>query len=261
MKQKTKAASRQIWTVVGVFAGVLNYAQVGINTLNPKSALHIEASNTNSPTATDGILLPRVTSLPTTGLIKGQLLFLDTTASTSGFYLWNGTEWDYLVKNNLNRTIDESILSISGQETTTTYTTTYNEQNLLFNQILGSSSTGFSTSSNTITIGKSGTYLINITSSLKTNAPIGRRSTFRYTLKHTTTNSSNVLVTNSVANATSSIPNEKITATNISFSHIVTLKQGDKLYVTRQKLTDSGNSDNVEFIPFGTNSLRLTFLQ
>ena len=40
------------------------FAQVGVGNTNPQAQLDISASNTTSPTNQDGILIPRVTNLP-----------------------------------------------------------------------------------------------------------------------------------------------------------------------------------------------------
>lgn len=70
-------------------------AQVGINTETPKAQLDIRSSSLNSPTPTDGILIPRINVFPSTNPGVGQngmLVFL-TTDNT--FYYWdqNQTSW------------------------------------------------------------------------------------------------------------------------------------------------------------------------
>jgi hypothetical protein len=70
------------------------YAQVGINTTSPNAQLDILASNPATPSNTDGILIPRVASFPSTNPTadqQGMLVFLTTTVGvrTPGFYHWD----------------------------------------------------------------------------------------------------------------------------------------------------------------------------
>jgi len=66
-------------------------AQVGVGNTNPKATLDISASNSATPSNTDGVLIPRVAAFP---LISpeadqnGMLIFL---TSDNKFYYWN---WD-----------------------------------------------------------------------------------------------------------------------------------------------------------------------
>lgn len=72
------------------------FAQVGINTTTPAAQLDIKATNTITPSNTDGILIPRIDTFPATNptsLQQGMLVYLTTTsgASTPGFYYWDNT--------------------------------------------------------------------------------------------------------------------------------------------------------------------------
>jgi hypothetical protein len=78
-------------------------AQVGIHTEDPKAALDIEAVNSNNPTFTDGILIPRIQNFPASQPTvdqHGMLVFLATTVglNPSGFYYWDAdtTAWVYI---------------------------------------------------------------------------------------------------------------------------------------------------------------------
>ena len=60
-------------------------AQVGIGTTSPKSILDINASSKESPSSTDGILIPRVDDFPATDPGKnqdGMMVFLTTATGT-----------------------------------------------------------------------------------------------------------------------------------------------------------------------------------
>ena len=76
------------------------FSQIGINTTNPKSTLDIVASDSNSPSNTDGILIPRVNNFPAinpTSDQNGLLIYLTTTVGNNapGFYYWdnNSVSW------------------------------------------------------------------------------------------------------------------------------------------------------------------------
>jgi len=88
----------KIFYTLFLIAGINANGQVGINTSNPESTLDIRAKNHLGPvTAKDGILVPRINSLATSGSVSGQLVYLinDTTSPTyaKGFYYWDGSSW------------------------------------------------------------------------------------------------------------------------------------------------------------------------
>ncbi|MDP5081159.1 MAG: hypothetical protein NWP87_00785, partial [Winogradskyella sp.] len=69
-------------------------AQVGIGTTDPKAVLDIKSSNQATPSATDGMLVPKVDTFPATNPgveQQGMLVYLTTTvaANTPGFYYWD----------------------------------------------------------------------------------------------------------------------------------------------------------------------------
>ncbi len=73
-------------------------AQVGINVSTPQSTFDIRGANhQGANTATDGILVPRVSSLGVNGTVNGQMLYLiaddATNGYSKGFHYWTGTEW------------------------------------------------------------------------------------------------------------------------------------------------------------------------
>ncbi|MDI1257039.1 MAG: hypothetical protein PSV16_13155 [Flavobacterium sp.] len=75
-----------------ILASINLYSQIGINTTDPKAQLEIKA---NSPaTNIDGLIIPRVSVLVTSGMTSGQhsmLVYLTTTdgSNTPGFYYWS----------------------------------------------------------------------------------------------------------------------------------------------------------------------------
>lgn len=69
------------------------FSQVGINTTNPNAALDIEASNSTSPSSSDGLLIPRIDAFPSTdpgSAQNGMLVYLTATdnGNSPGFYYW-----------------------------------------------------------------------------------------------------------------------------------------------------------------------------
>jgi len=82
----------------------IGQAQVGIGTTAPKSLLDIPASNSASPLATDGILIPRISAFPATdpGADQdGMLIFLTTPTGTysKGFHFWDNTASSWVAYN------------------------------------------------------------------------------------------------------------------------------------------------------------------
>ena len=73
-------------------------AQVGIGNTDPNATLDISASNTASPSNTDGLLIPRVDEFPATNPTSnqdGMMVFVTGNGTPAkGFYYWNhGTGW------------------------------------------------------------------------------------------------------------------------------------------------------------------------
>ncbi|MEH6408044.1 MAG: hypothetical protein V7767_12245, partial [Leeuwenhoekiella sp.] len=81
-----------------------NFAQVGIGTTTPKSILDIHSFDADNPSATDGILIPRVNVLPSSNPGSdqdGMLVYLTANDGSHerGFQYWNGSKnsWEALV--------------------------------------------------------------------------------------------------------------------------------------------------------------------
>lgn len=77
----------------------LKDGRVGIGTTSPYAKLDLEASNSAAPSTTDGFLVPRIDTFPTTNPganQNGMLVFLNTDNS---FYYWNNstTSWVNIV--------------------------------------------------------------------------------------------------------------------------------------------------------------------
>jgi hypothetical protein len=80
--------------------------QVGIGNTTPKAQLDISASSITAPTASDGILIPRVTAFPAavTADQNGMLVFLTTAFGTNkvGFYYYDfpSLSWKWMATGN-----------------------------------------------------------------------------------------------------------------------------------------------------------------
>ncbi len=77
-----------------------SHAQVGINTVEPKADLEILANSNPGLNNYNGVIIPKVSSLPTTSDASfpgvnqaGLLLYLNTTDATQGIYLFNGVDY------------------------------------------------------------------------------------------------------------------------------------------------------------------------
>ncbi|APY08694.1 hypothetical protein BWZ20_10435 [Winogradskyella sp. J14-2] len=84
-------------------------AQVGVGNTNPQAQLDISASNATSPTNTDGILIPRVSNLPSvfsmTANQDGMMVFYTGTGEDGkGFYYWDepANNWVKIVSGTAN---------------------------------------------------------------------------------------------------------------------------------------------------------------
>ena len=70
-------------------------AQVGINTTSPNATLDIQTTNAAAPSATDGILIPKIDEFPATNPTAaqdGMMVFVTGNGSVSkGFYYWDQT--------------------------------------------------------------------------------------------------------------------------------------------------------------------------
>jgi hypothetical protein len=87
---------RSLLLVALSFLSCATIAQVGISNTDPKASLDITASNPASPVNTDGILIPRIDTFPSTppGADQdGMLVFITGNGTQAeGFYYWdNGT--------------------------------------------------------------------------------------------------------------------------------------------------------------------------
>ncbi len=86
--------------IVLVCAAYSSFAQVGIGNTDPKAVLDISATNSITPTNTDGILIPRVDNFPSvnpTADQDGMLIFITGNSTPEkGFYFWDtiATTWD-----------------------------------------------------------------------------------------------------------------------------------------------------------------------
>lgn len=74
------------------------FSQVGINTNDPKAQLDVEAADAVSPQPSDGLLVPRVQTLPAAGADQhSMIIYLTNTIGTftPGFYYWdeNVSSW------------------------------------------------------------------------------------------------------------------------------------------------------------------------
>ena len=91
---------KQFFFIMLFFGYLSATAQVGIGNTDPKSALDISASNTATPSNTDGILIPRIDNFPSSNPAAdqdGMLVFVTGNGTpTKGFYFWNNTTTSWI---------------------------------------------------------------------------------------------------------------------------------------------------------------------
>ena len=91
---------RQLFLFYLLNFATASFAQVGINTTNPKAQLEIKSSSETAPSNTDGLLIPKINAFPATNPTidqQGMMVYLKNAVGIDqpGFYYWNfGTlEW------------------------------------------------------------------------------------------------------------------------------------------------------------------------
>ncbi len=102
---------------------IIHFAQVGVNTTNPKALFDITVSNPSSPSEIDGLLIPRVSAFPSNdpgNNQEGLLIYLTTSvgSNTPGFYYWNyaGNRWDKLLDSNTSINSDHDFYRVGSTD-------------------------------------------------------------------------------------------------------------------------------------------------
>lgn len=219
---------------------ILGMAQVGINTNNPVVSLHIEPSSKTNPKSTDGILIPKVKNFPTENpTVKGMLVFLEgNTTQENNFYFWDGSKWvPFLTA--VNKTFDETIHSFNGTGITNGY--------LNFNTAYSKSPFPI-TNNRTIRIDKKGTYLVQLSSSIKRQASNPLQSNSKYSI-HIDSNEGRITY-----NASIGYPLEATSGSSIISSFVEDLEVGDLISVQYE------GTGGYNYTSFGMNNLSLTYI-
>ncbi|MEZ4874748.1 MAG: hypothetical protein R2793_04690 [Flavobacteriaceae bacterium] len=97
--------------IVSFFCLSLTYAQVGINTTSPNALLDIVSTNQASPSATDGILIPKVDNFPLSNPSlnqDGMMVFVTGNGvPLQGFYFWDNANAQWQKVDGELETLDE----------------------------------------------------------------------------------------------------------------------------------------------------------
>jgi hypothetical protein len=88
---------KAILNILLILASITMTAQVGIGTTAPKASLDIVGTNNDGVYVTaDGVLIPRVSTVPNNttapGVDEGELIYVNGT----GFYFWDADSWEPL---------------------------------------------------------------------------------------------------------------------------------------------------------------------
>lgn len=220
---------------------ILGMAQVGINTDNPVVSLHIEPSSKTNPRSTDGILIPKIKNFPVQNpTVKGMLVFLEGHSTLpNNFYFWDGSRWvPFLTA--VNKTFDETVHSFNGTGFTNGY----------LNFSSANSKSPFPITDNrTITIQKRGTYLVQLSSSIKRNAPTNiLQSNSNYSI-HIDSNKERITYRASIG-----YPLERTSGSSIISSFVEDLEVGDLISVQYE------GTGGYNYTSFGMNNLSLTYI-
>ncbi len=110
-----------------------SHAQVGVGTTSPNATLDITASNVSSPTANDGILIPRIDNFPSTNPTadqNGMMVFVTGNGTpVKGFYYWdNGVNTWIKIDNETGW----SLIGNSGTNSATNFIGTTDNESLVF---------------------------------------------------------------------------------------------------------------------------------
>lgn len=188
-----------------LFLSACLFAQVGINTTTPNAQLDIRSSNQIAPTATDGMLIPKVDTFPATNpsaAQQGMLVYLTTTVGSNlpGFYYWNNSTVTWIPIGNNNNS-GWNLIGNTGTNPATNFIGTTDNTDLVFRRFnvlsgrISTSNTFFGRLSGSVSTATNNTYLgteagrDNITG--QQNVFIGRRAgTFG------TTGSDNIFIGN-----------------------------------------------------------------
>ena len=91
------------------------FSQVGINTVTPNSVFEIAPSSASLPSNTDGVIIPRINTFPTTNptaLQQSMLVYLNIAvgANPRGFYYWDNMtfSWIGILGSNIGVSLDQA---------------------------------------------------------------------------------------------------------------------------------------------------------
>ncbi len=213
------------------------YCQLGINTEDPKTTLHINSSNKHAPLSIDGVLIPRVSQLiEDINIENGLLVFLtnDSNDLKTGFYWRRENTWVPFFSSNqikadqtiaLVNTNDRFVESVS---ITSNVNTSIRTLNFNPNTLKANDTDNFSINSNgEFVVSKSGKYLIQSTITIQATSDDAARDGLEIQLMR-----NGVLATPIIGSAfsypmTSGLGSISTNSTGVN--GFITLNSGDRL--------------------------------
>lgn len=81
---------KKIKVLILILSSKILLSQVGIGIPSPEATLDIRAADPANPTSKDGLGLPIVNVLPSSGNVAGQMIYL---SSNKNIYYYDGTKW------------------------------------------------------------------------------------------------------------------------------------------------------------------------
>lgn len=165
-------------------------AQVGVNTETPLATLHVESSDPENPSPTEGLIIPRVSTLNLTDPKEvGLLVFLDsddpgTLEVEKGFYWWDGVAWiPFFSMNKLTKDLTVTYANFTNafREGTNLTTNSTDIRHLALDpsSLIANDASNFSINGNgELVVNKAGKYLITAVVSLKSQSTTAGRDSY-----------------------------------------------------------------------------------
>ncbi len=224
-----------------------SFAQVGINTDNPKATLQIDALNQSTPESTAGFSVPIYKEFPTTNPTSqqnGMLIYLDNSNSSymEGFNFWNASDnnWEYIVDFS-SQGLDLSKTQVIGTQFAGSNISGAGEQSRFVSfTSINTIDPSFTLSNGGLKIGETATYFLQLTGGVF-KATENQVNDYKVEILVNGNSSAQLTSTNSAPGGT-----DLGRSTLFYISSVVSFNKGDVLTVKLTRSTIGANTVSVE---------------